>query len=390
MIKDISHYAQYLRRGAQAWLKQPAGVAAIYWLASRAAYALLIIAGDLLTPYQSQYANHPSASLTAVLTSVNSWDSLWYQIIATNGYTHTFLAGFFPLFPLLIHFFLFLDPGQVSFIAMLISNCALYIALWGIIIWCEQENYSAEWTMRALLAYPFAFFLAIGYSESLFLALAVWALVFARSGRYTPALAMEILAGLSRPSAIVLVFPLAFIAWQKQSLRAWIASIGAGIGVGIYALYCQWKWRDLLAFMHAQSYNAHGFIMPWDAFYTAIQQVFTEPALSYTQVRALIDFLPLAAAIALVIITPQYLRISSVIYVTASLLFILILGPVPNAIFPDMYASAGRYTIALFPLAALVGKAMSRRKWFGEFFMMFGWGMQALFIVFIARGGWLV
>ncbi len=390
MIKDISHFVMYLRRGAQAWLKQPAGVAAIYWLASRAAFALLIIVGDLLNPYQSQYANHPSVPFTTVLTSVNSWDSLWYQIIATKGYTHAFLAGFFPLYPLLIHFFLFLDPGQASFIALLISNCALYIALWGIIVWCIQENYSAEWTMRALLAYPFAFFLAIGYSESLFLALAVWALVFAKSGKYTPAMAMGILAGLARPTALALFFPLAYIAWQKQSLRAGIASLGAGIGIGIYGLYCQWKWHDFLAFIHAQSYNAHGFILPWDAFHAAILQVFAEPAFSYTQVRTLLDFLPLVAAIALTLFALQQMRISSAIYLIASLLFILILGPVPNAIFPDIYASAGRYSIVLFPLAAIVGKAMSRRKWFGDFFMIFGWGMQALFIVFIARGGWLV
>ena len=68
------------------------------WAASRVALALFTYAMMLLRPGGSS-----ATSLSALASAWLQWDAKWYVQIAQAGYFSDQSAGFFPLYPLLIH-----------------------------------------------------------------------------------------------------------------------------------------------------------------------------------------------------------------------------------------------------------------------------------------------
>lgn len=107
------------------------------------------------------------------------WDCGWYVGIADNGYQQLVSANFFPLLPLLgaaVHRATGLaTPLSVILIANLAALGA-YIFVYKIFRELEDEATARNGT-ALLAAFPFAFFHAAGYPESLmvfFTALAIW------------------------------------------------------------------------------------------------------------------------------------------------------------------------------------------------------------------------
>ena len=296
-----------------------------------------------------------------------------------------------PLYPLLEHIVAAIIGPDWSLIALLVSNGALMAACIGITVWARQQETSPLWTLRAYLAYPLALFLTAGYTESLFLALAVWSLILMERRQPLAALPLAFLAGLTRATALALVLPLAWYAWQhRASWRGWLAASGPIGGVGAYAVYCALRWHDPLAFVHGQPANGHAAIWPWQAAWIAIAQLVQAPLLSYTEARILVDLAPLVGAIVLTIVAARRLTVPMTLYWAGIVGLTLLTAPVPTALFPDIYAAAGRYVLLAFPLAAIVGQSMQRRAWLDQLVMAGGWGLQAVFVLFVFRHGWLV
>ncbi len=73
----------------------------------------------------------------------------------------------------------------------------------------------ARWSAILLLVFPTAYFLHIGYTESLFLALAFGSLWLARSDRWWAAGVLGGLAALTRVNGLVLIPALAVEAWLQ-------------------------------------------------------------------------------------------------------------------------------------------------------------------------------
>ncbi|MGP3947641.1 hypothetical protein [Streptomyces sp. 7N604] len=144
------------------------------------------------------------------------WDSLWYARIATEGYgyeirlpdgdVHSDLA-FFPLLPALERGISEITPLSVPDAGLLVSWLASLVAAWGIYAIGARLHGRRGGVLLAALwgAYPTAFVQSMAYTETLFTALAAWAVYAVLTGRWVWAGGLAVLAGLTRPSAAAIV-----------------------------------------------------------------------------------------------------------------------------------------------------------------------------------------
>ncbi|MEW2623045.1 glycosyltransferase family 39 protein [Streptomyces sp. NPDC048106] len=138
------------------------------------------------------------------------WDSLWYTRVAELGYgyqvrlpngdVHSNLA-FFPLLPWLERLLHAVTPLSYAHAGLVVSLVASLVAAAGIFAVAEHV-YGARVGMCAVLLWavlPVAAVQSMAYSESLFTALAAWALYALLTGRWVSAGLLAALAGLTRP-----------------------------------------------------------------------------------------------------------------------------------------------------------------------------------------------
>src|SRR5690349_2773473 len=191
------------------------------WAASRVALALFTYATLLLRPGD---AGQAATSFPALASAWLQWDAKWYVQIAQAGYFNDQSAGFFPLYPLLIHLLGMALGGHYLMSALLISNLGALGVFIGLALLAAHEFGSARtpsYAVTMLAAYPLAFFLAAPYSEGLFIALAAFALYGARTSRWRVAAACAFFAALTRPTGIILLAPLV---WEYGRQRGWWAN----------------------------------------------------------------------------------------------------------------------------------------------------------------------
>ncbi|MCH5674044.1 mannosyltransferase family protein [Streptomyces gilvus] len=158
------------------------------------------------------------------------WDSLWYTRVAELGYgyevrlpngdVHSNLA-FFPLLPWLerlLHAFTPLSYAGAGFAVSLLASLA---AAWGIFEIAELVHGRRAAVCAVLLwaVLPVGIVQSMAYSESLFTALAAWALYAVLTGRWLTAGALAALAGLTRPVGLAVV------------AAVWVAGIASVAGI---------------------------------------------------------------------------------------------------------------------------------------------------------------
>ncbi|MGC5361197.1 hypothetical protein ACPXCE_05825 [Streptomyces sp. DT24] len=151
------------------------------------------------------------------------WDSVWYQRIAEHGYrysvtlpdgtVHSDLA-FFPLLPALERGIVQITPLDLAGAGLLIAWVAALVAAWGIhAVGAHLFGRRTGIVLAALWGvYPTAFVQSMAYTETLFTALAAWALYAVLTGRWIVAGGLCVVTGLTRPSAAALVAALAITA----------------------------------------------------------------------------------------------------------------------------------------------------------------------------------
>ncbi|MET9149397.1 hypothetical protein [Streptomyces sp. NPDC004042] len=138
------------------------------------------------------------------------WDSLWYARVAGGGYgyevrlpngdVHADLA-FFPLLPWLERLGAAVGPLSYADAGFAVSLLASLAAAWGIFAVVDHV-YGRRAGICAVLLWavlPVGIVQSMAYSESLFTALAAWALYCVLTGRWAGAGALALLAGLTRP-----------------------------------------------------------------------------------------------------------------------------------------------------------------------------------------------
>jgi 4-amino-4-deoxy-L-arabinose transferase-like glycosyltransferase len=147
---------------------------------------------------------------------------------------------FFPLFPWLVALVdALLDAPAVSaFVVATIASLAVAPVLYRLVA-ADLGHRIGLVSALFLLIFPTAYFLHIGYTESLFLALSFGSLWLARTNRWWLAGIASALAGLTRINGLILVPALAVEAWldwraNRRVRLGWLAIAGAAIGFAIY------------------------------------------------------------------------------------------------------------------------------------------------------------
>jgi hypothetical protein len=170
---------------------------------------------------------NPADSLTGLLLSpARRWDSGWFLSIALGGYdVPEPRTAFFPLYPLMIRIVgepidaLGLAGAHAFEVAgILVSLVAFMAALYLLhrLVSLELGSASADAAVLLLALFPTSFYFSAIYSESLFLALSVGCLYAARRDCWWQAGLLGALASATRSQGVLLLLPLAIMAWQGR------------------------------------------------------------------------------------------------------------------------------------------------------------------------------
>ena len=199
-----------------------------------------------------------------------SMDGQWFRLIALDGYDVPYVRGnwseypFFPLFPALGSVLMRLGiPDTVALAG--IAWLASLIAFAGIyrLASTHLAPSTARWAVWVCALAPGALSLVIGYSDAVFLAGAVWALVAADSRRWVLAGLIGVCATASRPNGALIVaalFVTVFVAragWRAALavsvpsaafLLGWMAYLDARIGDPLAFWVAKDAWVELSVF----------------------------------------------------------------------------------------------------------------------------------------------
>jgi 4-amino-4-deoxy-L-arabinose transferase-like glycosyltransferase len=231
-----------------------------------------------------------SGSAPGLLTPWDRWDAPHYTDIAVFGYmaddpgnlVHPGYAQvypgdldlyivFFPLFPWLIAAVnAVIDaPAVAAFIVATAASFFVAPILYRLVS-ADLGRRIGRLSALFLLVFPTAYFLHIGYTEALFLALAFGSMWLARTGRWWAAGIAGGLAALTRANGLILIPALAveaLLQWRedRRVRPSWLAIGGVAIGFGIYLAVNATVYGDPFAFAEIQ--RSHWFkelSPPWE------------------------------------------------------------------------------------------------------------------------------
>ncbi|RRO15100.1 hypothetical protein EIL87_17635 [Saccharopolyspora rhizosphaerae] len=192
----------------------------------------------------------------SLLDNLNAWDGQWYTEIAAHGYDgvnpsmvdgfgnrypETPLA-FFPGYPLLI-MAIALIPGVTTLGAAITASlvCGV-VAAYGLARLGERLGGSRRVGLLLVVLFaaaPMSVVLSMAYSEALFCALSIWALIGVVERNWPLAGLCCTAAGLIRPTAAALIGVVGLaaviaIVQRRDSWRPWLAVLLAPLGMLVY------------------------------------------------------------------------------------------------------------------------------------------------------------
>ena len=165
----------------------------VVWSASR----LAVLSLGLLLTTQLGWHRALEPWQTKFFRSITGWDSVYYLKISHTGYHPGKDVAFFPLYPATIWGAREVVRVGDAVAAVAISNLALLVGLFGMYI-LARDRLSEDHARRGILYLvlsPYAFALAMAYSEGLFLALATWLFVLSDRRRDMAARAARVRRG---------------------------------------------------------------------------------------------------------------------------------------------------------------------------------------------------
>jgi hypothetical protein len=287
----------------------------------------------------------------ALLGIWERFDTLWYLHIAQYGYDRPMAVIFYPLYPAAIRVVSVAMPGMAA--ALLVSTVAPFFAFWGMLRLAEADL-TPQWRMWPLLAiavWPSSFVLVAGYAEALTLALIVWAVIFARGERWELATLCGVLAGLSRPSGVLVAVPLFVLAWRSRSVRSLIVLLAPAGALG----YWGWlRWSGRMSVVEAyRVYQGATFAPPWAGLAEALQLIVHGEAVLAMKLALI--------GVALGFSLRREVRIEDKLFALAMTLQMLMYTGRP-------LLGGPRYVLPMYPAFLAMGGYLARR-WSGKRFL---------------------
>ncbi len=334
------------------------------------------------------WADKPVGGWRGWLEVWNRWDAVSYLKLAEFGYSATGemrpMMVFYPLYPWCISLVARVT-GDFLLSAFLISTVAsLFVGLLLFrLIALDYSPKLAERTVWFLFIFPTSYFLHIGYTESLFLALALGCLLAARKQDWPLAGCLGALACMARGPGILLMPTLAVEAltqyratrrWQWQWL--WILFVASGFGV--YLWINAREAGDPFAFVQIRResfYIAMGW--PWLGIQQTIGALGHNPAAAEMSGRQELTFI----ALGLVGVIVSWFRLRPVYSVWMTLNWLIVTSV-------TFIASVPRYTLVMFPLHLLFAQLAAKGRVWEIILTVWSLLYLALFISAFARGFW--
>ena len=341
------------------------------------AWTLLTKAGVLAIGYVALWT--AIGAEPGLLDPWHRWDAPHYTDIAVFGYMANdpgnlsapgyqqvfpgdldLYIVFFPLFPWLVAAVnaVLRDPILSAFVVATIASLFVAPLLYRLVSVDLGERIGL-WSAGLLLVFPTAYFLHIGYTESLFLALAFGSMWLARTGRWWLAGLVAGLAALTRINGLVLIPTLAIEAWLQwradpgRRLRVeWLAIGGVAIGFGVYLLVNQAVYGDPMAFSQIQ--REHWFkdlSPPWEGIGGMVNWT-ADPNLDTALMLGWMELLFTGIGLVVTVATLIWLRPTWGIWMAGNWLLIVSTGFV---------MSVPRYSLALFGI--MVWGAIIADRW---------------------------
>lgn len=322
----------------------------------------------------------------------NRWDAPHYLDLATYGYQPSGEIGlflvFYPLFPWLTRLF-GLVAGDMLIGALLVStlaSAATALLLYRLAA-LDEPPALARQAVWFLLIYPTSYFLHIGYTESLFMALMLGCFLAARTQRWALAGVLGALACLARVNGLLLIPALlAEALWQAHTAPGprrwwdwrwlWIGVVG--LGFGGYLLLNYTVTGDPLAFLAIQRDHWYkSLTWPWNGIRETIRSIFwrtpSEAHMLGIQELIFIVLSFVGTVIACVRLRPSYgVWMAGNWLLCTSTSFIM---------------SVPRYTLILFPIYLLFARAAQDRRW-NQAITVWSLLFMGLFISLFVQGKW--
>lgn len=390
---DVAKESAYTGSERKAWIDAFKQIFPIYLSTHLAFAGLTYFAAMLRIPAWSTV----HLSIRTLLSSWFNWDSIWYANIALHGYYSPQPMAFFPLFPVLERLLMPLTHSPF-YAGLLISNVAglgVLVVLYRLV--AADFGHERAWRTTLYLAvFPTAFFFAAAYTESLFMLFVLLTFFLWRRGHWWWASLTALIAGLTRSTAVFLLFPFAYeyfrqcdFQWRKIRFDI-LSGIGILGGVVLFAIYGYLKFRDPLAFSHAQqSYQwNHYLAFPWVGFQLAVQDILRSPLLSFISLHTMIDLsigLFVLVVLVLSVISSQRFRKEHLTYTIYAIVLYLSVIMVPAApILP--INSLSRYVLELFPVF-IVLSGFGHKRNFNLYYLSFSAPFLAFLLLLWVTGG---
>lgn len=335
----------------------------------------------------------PGRTEDAILDRFNRYDSYNFMDIAKYGYDGRpddpdapRLVAFFPGLPLLLRSLHLVIPDlRLALVLIsLVASAVVAVALSRL-----SESYregSGPWAVLAFFLSPFAVFLLAGYTEALFLALAIPAWLLARRGRWEYAAVCAAFASSIRITGLFLAFGLLvqFLV-SRDGLRAprgwrnapWL--VLPGVPVLAYMIYLWHRTGDLMAWKAAEAqYWGRYPVAPWNVFIDTWHRSLNEPVLA-TSYREEI----LSALVLVLLIIARLVRRNwpDVAYLAPQAVALLAMS--------SFYMSVGRASLLWWPLYISVGVVGSRRPWVMMAYLAVAAPVWAINVGNFTTGAWI-
>lgn len=309
-----------------------------------------------------------TGSVPGLLDPWHRWDAPHYTDIAVFGYMAedpgTLSAAgyrqvypgdldlyivFFPLYPWLVAGLntVLGAPIVAAFVVSSIASLAVAPMLSRLVA-ADLGLSIGKWSALLLLIFPTAYFLHIGYTESLFLALAFGSLWLARTDRWVGSGILGGLAALTRVNGLVLIPALAveaYLQWRvhrRLDTRWLFAPALVAVGFGVYLALNLAVYGDAFAFSEIQREHWYkGLSAPWDGI-AGILGWLSNPVADTAFMIGGMELLFVGLGLAAVLASAIWLRPTWTAWMAGNWLLIVSTGFV---------VSTPRYSLVLFALA---------------------------------------
>lgn len=293
-----------------------------------------------------------------------NFDGEHYLSIAQNGY-RPLLYFYFPLYPLLIS--IFAKSTLLSSLlqtALITSHASFFVGLIGFwkLLSLDFHKGTIKTIIISLLVFPTSFYFAAAYTESLFFAIVVWSVYFARVKRWSYSGIVGAFSSAARIIGISLIPALLIESYYLSAKRVRITAIFIGfIAFGLIA-YIYYLWLHTgnpLEFNYGSElfgeYRSQSPLFLPQIYYRYIFKIVPNLTWSYFP-ATFTTFLELFSGMLLTLAVAVgffRLRISYWIYLVAGF------------VMPSMYngfVSLPRYSLVLFPLFIFLGILLQRKN----------------------------